>query len=89
MKIMPVDNLNFGVLNSTKKRYYAPFCWNTKTLGKYKGYDVKILDNYIDEQLCSTLISISKAGKWIISKLKYFENNKKKTLWSYANDSLL
>lgn len=86
MNIKPVDNLNFGILKNTKKCYYASHCWNVKTFGKYKDYDIKVFEDYINGQFCSTLISISKAGKWIKSKLKYFEDGKKKMLWSYAND---
>jgi hypothetical protein len=89
MNVKPIDSTNFGILKSTKKTVYAYNCWNTKTLGKYKDYDIKVFDNYINGKFSSTLICLNKAGKWVISKLKYIQKQKRKTLWSYANDRLV
>mgnify|MGYP003298086406 CR=1 FL=1 len=85
MNIKPVENTSFGILvKPARKRYYAPNCWNIKSIGKYKDYDIKIYDDYMNKCYKSTLITISKAGKWIKSKLKYFDGKENKVLWSYA-----
>lgn len=84
MNIKPVENTNFGILKSTKKCVYAPNCWNTKTTGNYKDYEIRVFDNYINGRFCSTMICLRKAGEWVKSKLRYFEDGKMKSLWSYA-----
>lgn len=85
MNVKPVDNTNFRILiKPPKKRCYATDCWNIKSVGKYKDYDVKVYNDYMYKKYRSTLICISKAGKWIKSKLKYFDGSERKTLWSYA-----
>lgn len=81
--------VKFEMLQSTKKIIYAPRCWNIMTVGKYKNYEIKIFENYIDRRWCSTLIALNKAGKWIKSKLKHSENQQRKVTWSYADDSVL
>ena len=66
------------------KRYYAPNCWNEISEGAYKDYSFTLYNNYHEGQKGSTLIILRKLGTWIKSKLKYREDNKRKTLWSYA-----
>ena len=84
VKLIPPQN-TFGItVKPPKKIDYAPLCWNIKQTGKYKGYDIFVYNDYVQGVHSSTLISLSKAGKWIKSKLKYMLDGERKTLWSYA-----
>lgn len=76
MEIQPTSNINFGVLTHTKTSKYAYKCYIDKFYGTYKGHDLFVQRNYINNKLCSTLISIKKAGEWVKSKLKYFDNGR-------------
>ena len=77
----------FGVrLAPTKKMMYAPNCFIEKDCGEYKGRNITITKNYINNKLCSTLFYVkNKAGKWLESTLKYVENGTKKILRSKNN----
>ena len=86
MKIQPTSQ-SFGILvKSPVKKVYYPNCWNIISEGKYKDATFKIYQNYIDGRKGSTVIIYEKLGKWIKSKLKYTENGKRKTIWSYAKN---
>lgn len=86
MKVDSINSLNFGItIKPPKQSFYAPNCWNEKMVGKYKGYTIRIFNNYTGNRHSSTLIVLSKVNQWIKSKLKYIEDGKLKTLWSYAN----
>lgn len=85
MRVEPINPFRFGItVKPPKKINYAPLCWNIKQTGKYKGYDIFVYDDFMQGVHNSTMISLSKSGKWIKSKLKYIEGGKLKTLWSYA-----
>lgn len=85
MQLEPINPYRFGItVKPPRQSFYAPNCWNVKRVGKFKGYTVKIYDNYTANRHSSTLIVLSKANQWIKSKLKYIEGGKLKTLWSYA-----
>ena len=83
----PPYNPSMGIrLGTTKTSVYAPSCYITKDLGKFKDYKIQITKNYINNKLASTLYYVTdKAGKWLTSKLKYIEDGKKKIIWSKNN----
>lgn len=86
MKIQPTSQ-SFGILvKPPVKKVYYPNCWNLISDGKCGDCTFRIYQNYIDGIKCSTLIMYEKLGVWVKSKLKYIENGKRKTLWSYAKD---
>lgn len=89
MKIQqtPPYNPSMGIrMGNTKTTMYAPSCYITKDLGRFKDYKIHITKNYINNKLASTLYYVTnKAGEWIESKLKYIENGKKKIIWSKNN----
>jgi len=82
MKIQPIQNPNFGIrIKPTKTTYYYPNCFVEKEIGLFKGKEVIISKNFINDKLSSRLIYVKdKAGKWLKSKLKYFEDGKWKVL---------
>ena len=59
-----------------KRIYYAKGCFIDKTSRFFFNKEYILTSNYIDNNLLSTLIYVKKAGKWVKSKLKLFENNK-------------
>ena len=74
---MPPYNPSFGIRTQpTKKTYYLADCWLEKDFGSYKGFDISITKHFMENKLVSKLFYVKKAGKWIQSKLKYFENGK-------------
>lgn len=85
MRIEPTEQ-TFGITTNRKISKYTYNCFIEKSKGSYKGYDLSIQKNYINNRLCSTLICISKAGKWIKSKLKYFENGRQTKVLRSKNE---
>lgn len=89
MKIQPISPYNpaMGIrMGNTRTVMYAPSCYITKDLGRFKDYKIQITKNYINNKLASTLCYVTdKSGKWLRSKLKYIENGKQKLLWSKNN----
>ena len=77
----------FGIrIGKTKTSYYAPNCYITKDLGKYKDHKFQITKNYIGNKLGSTLCYVTDiAGNWVVSKLKYVEDGVRKVIWSKKN----
>ena len=76
MQINPIDNTRFGILKNYKKYTYDYKSFICMESGKFRDYDIKIRQDYKKGKLFSSLISINKAGRWVKSKLKYFENGK-------------
>jgi hypothetical protein len=61
----------------TKRTYYLADCYWEKDIINLKDYTVSITRNYLENELVSKLIYVKdKAGKWVKSKLRYFENGK-------------
>jgi hypothetical protein len=89
MKIQqtPPYNPTMGIrMGNTRTAMYAPSCYITKDLGRFKDYKIQITKNYINNKLASTLYYVTdKVGKWLGSKLKYIENGKQKIIWSKKN----
>lgn len=87
MKIQPIQSPNFGVrLKPTKVSHYYPNCFVEKEEGLFKGKQVIISKNFINDKLSSRLIYVKdEAGKWLKSKLKYLENGEWKTLKGESN----
>ena len=71
MKIQPITNNTFGILNTVKTNIEG-----SKLYGSYRDYDIEIYNNRL---LNTTLIYITKFGKWIKSKVKYKDLNKSYT----------
>lgn len=88
MKIQPIfkktqkPQPSFGMRYlPTKKMMYAPNCYIEKEFGKYKGYDIIISKNFTNNKITSRLIYIKdEYGKWLKSKLKYFDGEMWKVL---------
>ena len=88
MDIKPITITNFGILTGSPiRKEYTTGCWNDISKGKYKDYSFVIYNNYQFGKKGSTLIILRRLGTWVKSKLKYMENNKRKVLWSYADDT--
>lgn len=67
----------------TKRTYYLADCYWEKDIINLKDYTVSITKNFMGNRLCSKLYYVrDKAGKWIKSKLKYFEDGIQKTIRS-------
>lgn len=83
----PSYNPSMGIrLGTTKTSVYAPKCYITKDLGRFKDYKIQITRNFINNKLSSTLFYVTdKAGKWLGSKLKYIEDGVQKVIWSKNN----
>lgn len=81
---MPPYNPTAGIRTApTKVSVYAPKCYIVKDVGQFKDYNIRITRNYLNNKLASTLYYVTdKAGKWLRSKLKYIEGDKKKVLRS-------
>lgn len=81
---MPPYNPTAGIRTApTKVSVYAPKCYIVKDVGQFKDYNIRITRNYLNNKLASTLYYVTdKAGKWLRSKLKYVEGDKKKILRS-------
>jgi hypothetical protein len=57
-----------------------------KEEGLFKGKQVILSKNFINDKLSSRLIYVKdEAGKWLKSKLKYLENGEWKTLKGECN----
>lgn len=63
MQISPISNISFGILNTVKKNIEG-----SKLYGSYRDYDIEIYNNRL---LNTTLIYVTRFGKWIKSKVKY------------------
>ena len=89
MKIQQVQqcNPNFEIrIKPTKTSYYYPNCYIQNEVGLFKGREIIISKNFIDDKISSRLIYIKdKTGKWLKSKLKYFEDGKWKILKGEKN----
>lgn len=72
MKIQPVDNIQFGILKSYKKRSYGEYLE-----GEYKGFKYEIFNAYKNNQ---KLIYVSKNMNFIKSKLIYWLDGVKKIM---------
>jgi hypothetical protein len=92
---MRVQNCNLSPsfqikLQPTKIINYATNKYLTKDKGCYKGCEVTITKNFIDNQLTSKLIYLKDTtGKWLKSKLKYFEEGQWKVLESRRNEVMV
>ena len=80
MKIQqtPPYNPAMGVRTSPTRVYmYAPAKYLTEDFGRFKDYKIHITKSYINDKLSQKLFYVTdSAGKWIKSKLKYFEDGK-------------
>jgi hypothetical protein len=73
----PPYNPNFGITTKpSKKIYYLADCWLEKDFASYKGFDISITKHFMGNKLISKLFYVKKAGEWIKSKLRYFEDGK-------------
>ena len=83
----PPYNPNFGIrIKPTKTSYYYPNCYVQKEVGLFKGKEIIISKNFINDKLSSRLIYIKdETGKWLKSKLKYLEDGKWKVLKGESN----
>ena len=52
-------------------------CYLEENIKNFKDKQVLIRNDYVDDKLISTLIYVSKAGKWLKSKLKVFHDGKR------------
>lgn len=78
----PPYNPNFGIrVKPTKTSHYYPNCFVEKEVGLFKGKEIIISKNFMNDKLTSRLIYIKdETGKWLKSKLKYLEDGKWKVL---------
>ena len=78
MKIQPVESPNFGLVRQTQIRYTAPYTKViTDTVKLANGKKAIFASTYSGNTLESKLSYLKDAaGKWIKSKLDYFENGK-------------
>lgn len=70
MKIKPIDNINFGILQEVNPRIYGEYM-----RGEYKGHKIEVFNAYKHNQL---LIYVSKNAKFLKSKLIYWLDGMKK-----------
>lgn len=82
MKVQKIQNPNFGIrIKPTKTALYYPNCYVQKEVGVYRGKEIIITKNFINDKLSSRLIYVKdQAGKWLKSKLKYLEGGEWKVL---------
>ena len=67
----------------TKRTYYLPNGFLEKDIVKLKDHTLLITRNYPNGELNSTLFYLKdQAGRWIKSKLKYFEDGMQKVIRS-------
>jgi hypothetical protein len=89
MKIQqtPPHNPTMGLNRvPTKRIYYLPNGFMEKDIIKLKDHTLLITRNYPNGELSSTLFYLKdQAGRWIKSKLKYFEDGIQKTIRSENN----
>lgn len=88
MHIKPIQYFSDDRPQLFKKRiYYAQGCYLERNIRKFKDCEYTLSSNYIGDKLLSTLIYVKKAGTWIKSKLKIYDNGKcYKSLRSCNND---
>ena len=92
MNIKPITNYftDERPLLFKHKVYYAPNCFLEENIKKFKGKNFLIRNDYVDNKLISTLIYMTKAGKWVKSKLKIFREGKlAKTIRSQKSDRVV
>lgn len=82
MRTQPIQSPNFGVrIQPTKVINHNPRVRVEKEVGFYKDHHITLTKNYLDNQLISRLIYVKdNTGKWLKSKLKYFQDGKWKVL---------
>ena len=77
MNIKPINNTSFGIYQNTLKKVYSSNCYTLRDTGSYRGYNIIISNNYLNNKLFSRLYVVHDSAKnYIKSKLKYFSNNK-------------
>lgn len=86
MNINAMSPLNIAMgLNKvpTKRVYYSPNSFLEEDIVKLKNHTLLIARNYPNGKLSSTLFYLKdQAGRWIKSKLKYFEDGVQKVIRS-------
>lgn len=78
MNIKPITNYipDDRPLLFKHKVYYEPNCFLEENIKRFKGKNFLIRNDYVNNKLISTLIYMTKAGKWVKSKLKIFREGK-------------
>lgn len=77
------NNPTMGLNRIPTKRICYPNGFIEKDIVKLKDHTLLIARNYPNGKLSSTLYYVTdKAGKWLTSKLKYFEDGIQKTIRS-------
>ena len=74
---MQVPPISISEIIFRRKIVIERGCFIEENVKKFKDKQVLIRDDYVDNKRILTLIYVSKAGKWLKSKLKVFNNGKK------------
>lgn len=83
MKIQPTQpSPSFGVrIKPTKVSHYYPNMRIEKEVGLFKGHEVTVSKNFVNNKITSRLIYVKdNTGKWLKSKLKYLDEGVWKVL---------